>query len=364
MKLLRSNKLGLLLFFSFCTFFLRFLATTNAEIVEQYYSRGFFLGIRWIIDHTISWIPFPLIYLFFILVFVLIINHFRKEINPLENWILKLIAIFKMLLSIALILYCAFLWMWGFNYARVPIEDHINITPKSLTKSDLEASLKSLTPVILEARNNIPNVTDDPIDEAFMIEDFEASILNLVIKTLKQNNYPVPSKVNARLLKPKGLLKGFGAIGIYFPFVGESNMDTALHPLQWPEVLAHEFTHAYGFGDEGTCSFVAYLCLKDCEDPFLRYAGLLDYWRSLAKNYLRYEPELYSQYRASLPAGLVNDLNAINETNAQYKTFFPKFKRVAYNAYLKRQGIDEGIENYNRVLMLVEAWEIKFKTEN
>jgi len=247
--------------------------------------------------------------------------------------------------------------MWGFNYARVPIEEQLNINPKPLTKDDLESSLKALTPIILEARSNIPNVGDAAINSKFMLKDFESTVLDLVMMTLKVHTYPIPSKVNARLLKPKGLLKGFGAIGIYFPFVGESNMDTALHPLQWPEVLAHEFTHAYGFGDEGTCSFVAYLCLKDCKDPFLRYAGLLDYWRGLATNYLTYEPEAYREYRASLPVGLVNDLNAINDTNAKYKTFFPKFKRVAYDAYLKRQGIDEGIENYNRVLMLVHAWE-------
>ncbi len=352
----RRKNFIILLGITICTFVLRSLANTNQLFVEKYYSRGLFQGIRWIIDHSIAWIPFPLIYLFFILVFGLLIYRYSINIHPLKNWKNKLFLSLKMISMTAMILYCAFHWLWGFNYARVPIEDHLSFTPKALSKIELESSLKSLTPILLEARSKIPGITDQAIDESFISKTFESDILSIVEKTLIKYDYPVPSKVNARLLKPKGLLKGFGAIGIYFPFVGESNMDTALHPLQWPEVLAHEFSHAYGFGDEGTCSFIAYLCLKDSKDPFLHYAGMLDYWRGLATNYLQYEPEIYKEYRASLPEGLVNDLNAINEQSAKYRVFFPKFKRAAYDAYLKSQGIDEGIENYNRVLMLVEAF--------
>ena len=121
--------------------------------------------------------------------------------------------------------------------------------------------------------------------------------------------------------------------------------------------MAHEFAHAYGFGDEGTCSFIAYLALKNDEDPFIRYSLLLDYWRTLARNYLQYDYEDYQTLRSTLPAGIVADLNAIAENRTKYPSLFPNARNKIYDSYLKAQGIKEGLQNYNRVIMLVEAYE-------
>ena len=334
---------------------IRGLCDLNPEAVELYYSRGLFVGIRWLVDHTISLIPVPMIYVFFfslIIAFYLFVRKWKNNKSLVKD---KILMIFYALLTFVSSLVTIFLWIWGFNYARIPIEEQIGFKPKALKVVEIQQALYKLTPELLEARFNL-STSDEAINESQVPLDFEDQIVSLLRSALAKNDIPTYSDVNPRMLKPKGLLKKFGAIGIYWPFVGESNLDAALHPLQWPEVMAHEITHAYGWGDEGTCSFVAYLALQDAEDPYLRYAGLLDYWRSLASNYLRYEQEAYQNYRKTLPLGLVNDLNAINERSRQYTEFFPKFRRKTYNVYLKTQGISEGLENYNRVLMLVEAW--------
>ena len=201
------------------------------------------------------------------------------------------------------------------------------------------------------------------IDTSYIPDYFEDQIRNYVIQTLQQYNYPADSKVQGRFL-PKGTLLRISTSGIYFPFVGESNIDAGLHPLQYSETLAHEFAHAYGFGDEGTCSFVAYLSLKDADDPFIRYSLLLSYWRTLARNYLSYDYADYQAYRLTLPPQIVADLNAIAKNRQKYPSLFPTLRYQLYDSYLKAQGIVEGMKNYNRVIMLVEGYEDNMKTDS
>ena len=44
---------------------LRFVADTTPQYVEQFYSRGVFLGVRWLFDWTLAWLPFPLLLVFY-----------------------------------------------------------------------------------------------------------------------------------------------------------------------------------------------------------------------------------------------------------------------------------------------------------
>lgn len=248
------------------------------------------------------------------------------------------------------------MWLWGFNYIRQPIEHTLQFVPRPVPSATLKDKLIARLPDLIEARNAIPGIDSTAIDVSFLPDDFENKIRSSVMQTLSQYDLPARTKVQGRFL-PKGTLLRIKTAGVYFPFVGESNIDAGLHPLQYSETLAHEFAHAYGFGDEGTCSFIAYLSLLDAEDPFIRYSLLLDYWRTLARNYLRYDNKDYQAYRLTLPPEIVADLNAIAENRLKYPSLFPNARNKIYDSYLKAQGIKEGMQNYNRVIMLVEGYE-------
>jgi hypothetical protein len=120
--------------------------------------------------------------------------------------------------------------------------------------------------------------------------------------------------------------------------------------------MMHEMGHAYGFGDEGSCNFLAYLAGIRSEDPAIAYTAHLAFYRTVATNYLRYEPELYREFRAQLPTGIQSDLDAINKNLLEYPDIMPRIRYAAYDTYLKAQGIREGMQNYSRVIMLVKAW--------
>ena len=123
--------------------------------------------------------------------------------------------------------------------------------------------------------------------------------------------------------------------------------------------MAHEMGHGLGFGDEGTCNFLAYLTTTYSENPYIRYAGHLSYWRLLAVHYRKLRPMDFERIWFMLPQKTRDDIKAIYATLDKYPDIFPYFRNRMYNAYLKSQGIPEGIQNYNRVLMLAHAWHEK-----
>ena len=355
-KLNRTNlKIGFICL-ALVTVIIRWLCIANPDLVEKFYSRGFFQGVRWVLDHTIfySRIPMIFVFLFFAILYALslIVRPFKSGLSikkRIRDFLFSLTAFLS-------ILYASFMWLWGFNYLRIPIENTMQFSVAPLPAKDLKQKLIDRLPELIKTRAEIPNASAVALDTSFLPARFEELIRDRVRTTLKKFDYPASTKVQGRFL-PKGTLLRIKTAGVYFPFVGESNIDAGLHPLQYSETLAHEFAHAYGFGDEGTCSFVAYLSLKDAPDPFVRYSLLLSYWRTLARNYLQYDNQDYQAFRKTLPAEIIADLEEINANRQKYPALFPKSRNLIYDSYLKAQGIKEGLQNYNRVIMLVEGYE-------
>jgi hypothetical protein len=335
---------------------LRAWAGFHPGVVEHYYSRGLFLGIRWLIDYLFSWIPVPLIYLFFIVLASAFFRYFRRLYRhslPLKQ---KAGDLGLSTLSFLGGVVFAFLFLWGFNYSREPIENQMNLTLSPLTLDVLESELELETTRLTALRVEIPGATDSALTTAFLPEHMETQLRKNLEGWLAAHHFPTVGRVRARQLFPRGIFLRFSSSGLYFPWTGEGHVDAGVHPLLKPSVMTHEMAHGYGFGDEGTCNFLAYLSCRQSETPIIAYAGHLSYWRTLAANYLRYKPEEYRAFRQTLPPGIQADLDAINENLASYPDIMPRLRHYAYDTYLKTQGIKEGMLNYNRVLMLVHAW--------
>lgn len=337
-----------------------FRAVLSPETIENYYSRGFFIYFRKAADSVTHLCPFPIVYiLFFILLFALTLNAWRfftsdgKFIHKCGRFAFSFFAF-----SGGVIFF--FLLMWGFNYGRVSVETQLNLIAKKLTINDLKFELDSQTILINNLRKQIPAISDSAITAGFLPRNLEDNVRNDLTRILSENGFPVPGKVRGRLLKPNGLLLRIATAGVYIPFTGEGHIDPGLHALQIPYVMAHEMSHGYGFGDEGTCNFWAWLACSTSENPFIRYAGELDHWRSLAGNYRFYQEEEYADFfKNVLPEGIKNDLRAIYAEMDKYPDIFPDLRNAIYDSYLKAQGIEEGIENYERGMMLIRAWQDK-----
>ena len=118
--------------------------------------------------------------------------------------------------------------------------------------------------------------------------------------------------------------------------------------------MAHELAHGYGWTEEATANFVAYLSCIESRDLLTRYSGYLSYYRYIASNFRRQFPEEYKVFRENLPKGIKNDLTAINNRINQYPDWFDTSS--INDVYLKSQGVTEGVGSYSRMVVLVYSW--------
>ena len=337
------------------TLLLRYLASPN--FIEHNYSRGLFLWVRRIIDNTIAWFPFPLLYVFYL---VLIIWAIRQLIKTNWKQLFTLKGIGNWLLSVAAFtggVLFFFFFLWGFNYGRIPLVQQIDLKAEPVELADLKKELEQKTIEVLAARKELDAIGATVLADELLPSTIENLCRSAVEKTLLEMNYPIAGKVRGRILPTKGILMRFSSSGVYWPFVGEGNIDGGLHPLQQPFTLCHELSHGYGITNEGVCNFLAYVAAQNSDNAYVRYSGLLCYWRYIAIAYQRFAYEDYQAFRATLPKGFLADLDVINESLDRYPDILPKLRYAAYDAYLKSQGISEGMKSYSSIIMLVRAWE-------
>jgi hypothetical protein len=329
------------------------------QVVETVYSRGIFLGIRWLIDHTTARLPFPMLYVMIGFLSFLFIKRVYKWSKLYQKKELKTEAILLPIGNFFSITIFLFLMLWGFNYARQPLEKQLSLDTQVLDLKQIIKETKWATNEINLARNEIPNADTNALNSSFLPPNLEDTMRQLLVKVLKQYDYPTIGNMRGRLIFPKGFLMRLGASGIYLPWIGEGQVDGALRAAQLPFVMAHELAHGYGFGDEGSCNFWGYVACMASENPMIRYSGKLAYWRYIAAEYKYFKPEEYEIFRAeNLSRGVFNDLEDMYSNSDKYPPIIP-FQDQAYDTYLKFQGVEEGIESYSRMVLLVRAWKKK-----
>lgn len=330
-------------------------AVAGPEWIEQYYARGFFQLYRMFWDTLLSsWFPLALLY---VLVLILLVRFSRA----IYRW-WKLKGIQRVWSLLAGLLgfvgwgVFSFLLLWGYNYGRVPVEQKLGLELQPPMREVLEEQIRKEAAVLAQLRTQIPHANDYALTSVNFPPDVEHRLSAALEEVLAYYNYPVVGRVRARAMYPKGIFLRFSSAGLYLPWTGEGHVDGGLLLLQQPYTMAHEMAHGYGFGDEGTCSFWSYLTAFRVEDPALKYAIRLGYWRRLAAGWARVDRDSYENFRSTLAPGMIADLEAINANNAAYPDIMPRFRDAAYDSYLKAQGIAEGMLNYGKVVLMVEAW--------
>ena len=328
--------------------------------IEAAYSRGLFVAVRTVWDHTLPLLPVPLFFLFWVaLIYFLARTQVRyKEVKEQGSRRGAWRTVGWRLYNGAVGLIIVFLLGWGFNYGRVPVDETMGFERYQPSLDELRARVYVEADSLAVLRSRITQDTN-ALKPALLPPDLASCVLAHVSSAFARHGYPTPGRPRGRRLRPKGILLRFGTAGVYWPWVGEANIDAGLHHLQQPAVMAHEYGHAYGFGDEGSCTFWAYLTgleIKD-DDPYLQYAFKLAYWRQIAGRLRRAEPYAYTDWRAAnLDPGIRNDLAAIYANSAQYEDLAPVVRDLTYDAYLRTQGVHGGIANYGTVIQLVEGY--------
>ena len=291
------------------------------SFTETFYSSFIFQAIRFVFDYTLGLLPFPPVYLLFFLLLFLGFRRIFKIKKKSFSWMkfgLSSLSFVGMVISLFYIL-------WGFNYARVPFETKAELNLQSVDSTFVWQELQECKK---QMEANYPGIDYDEIQYAKLEKEVRADLKEL-LQTL---GYAANTRVRGRKLNPKGILLRISTAGVYIPFVAEGHIDGGLHPSQWPFVMAHEMSHAYGFGDEAACNFIAFLACIRSENKFIRYSAWMGYNRYVASNYRRDNPEAYLTFRKTIDPKVIADINAVNENLDKYPDIMPKLRDAIYGS--------------------------------
>lgn len=332
----------------------------NSSFMELYYSRGIFVAFRWIWDHTLGLIPVGLIYVFlalilFLSVLKLIARYKRKKTTPDMGWKWFGPAL-KVLLGTAGALVFFFYLFWGFNYNRIQIEKHLNLSPEPLSLPSLREEAQWAKEEAARARIQIPEAADSPLNLSCLPENLERILRSSHRSLLRQLGYPVPGRVRVRLFHPGSWMMRVNVSGIYVPYFGEGYIPSTSLAVERPFDMAHEMAHAYGFTGEDDCNFLAFFACVESGLAAVAYSGFLNYWLYVSSELRRASPREYTGLWDDLPEGMRLDIKAVSESWRRFQGPLREVGRRVQHGYLKSQGVREGILSYNRMVMLVAAW--------
>jgi hypothetical protein len=343
---------------------IRIIFGLQPEWCETIYSRGIYPWVRSLFDHTLGFFPFAAIYVFGILLFiwlVIISTRFIKSVFIKKEG-LRGKGYRKSILAFFMGLIFWFLFLWGYNYARVPMAEQLELEiPDTMGFKEIWEEALYVKNSSIKTRNLIPNLDTNAITADYYPEDLEVEMRKLLKEVLKEYGYDYSAHVRGRFIKPQGILLRFSSSGVYFPFTGEGHVDDGLHPLSKPFTIAHELGHGYGFGNEAVCNFLGFLACVRSENPAIRYSGYMMYWRYVYSALMEFMTEEdYQTERATISRGMFNDIEAIYSTQERFSPFLPFLQPAVYNVFLKVQGVEDGIKSYDKVVILVASWRKKY----
>jgi len=355
----------------------------DSVVVENVYSRGLFVGLRWLWDMSLGRSPVPLIYILLGLVVLwgawalyrsrrsrglspdwrppsrLTPEEYRSDIYVSEKPPSVPVRVGRGLLAVAgwagMLIFFFYL-LWGFNYNRIGVEKQLRLEVQALDLAAVRAEAEETVRALAAARSSLSGATSAPLDDRSLPADLELAVRRSLAKVLADFGFPVTGRPRIRPLQPGGLLMRLSSTGFYFPYCCEGYTAANLTAAERPFVTAHEMVHAYGITDEGAANFLGFLACSSSDLPVLRYSGLLSYWSYVFPELARLSRDDARAAAARLPEGARADLKAEYENWQRYRGRVRAAAEAVYERYLRSQGIKEGLRSYDRFVSLVAAW--------
>jgi hypothetical protein len=336
---------------------LRLFASEAPQITENWYTASVYPVIRVLLDHTIVLLPFPGFYLLVIFLFIVgfrLIKRIRQQKGAKQKIFLfsrKLTNFFGWVIFL-------FLMLWGFNYYRIPLYQHLDLNPAPLSEELLLEEMKATQKSLIYIREEVQSDTGKIINVPEF--NFQNSLIRDEMKQeLKELDHSWKGNPAVKQFYPLGSLRKLGIFGIYFPFTGEAYLDPSLHPLEKSFTLAHELAHGFGITNEGEANFMAWLVGSQSSHPFIRYAATLKLFRYQLNDLYRMNEEDYAAFVADIPEVIKSDIRKIQASNRAISPYSLELSRKSNDLYLKSQGVREGVKSYAQLPMLVHAWKLK-----
>jgi hypothetical protein len=313
-----------------------------ASSIETIYSRNIFPVIATMVISITNLFPFSVAGITLLIAPIALIFTLTRAIQTRR---LRAAWLWQVPLA-ALSLYGFFIFIWGANYQRLPIEEIWQLETSKVQTQDLEMLSENL---IIVMQQEIKATRDRASTLTALREAVQTQIKQITAVTPT-----LPTQIKAT---PAGLLMVLQTSGVVSPFTLEAHVDSGLPEPFFLAVAAHEMVHTAGFAGEADTDLIAAVAGLRSNNAYARYCIALTYFGKVLNDI----PEATRvKLIAQLPAQAKTDYATLRITQKQYSIgWLADISQVTYNQYLKSQGVQAGVQDYSRIGRLLAAAQAK-----
>jgi len=321
------------------------LVPIPAWAIDEFYSREMYPWWQRVLTTGTNILPFALLDVILVLSAVAALHRTYRLFNVARQrgvmdalWeAVRRIARF---VSIVIIL---FLWGWGFNYRRLPLE---TVLSGAASQPTVEAvQLAFLDSAALAARLR---PLSQPEGRLHSIAIDLHDPMNTALRSLSREPLEVTSQPKYSLVLTP-FFKLAGVTGMLNPLGLETIVLPDLLPYERPFVLAHEWAHLSGHADEAEANAVGWLaCMKG--NPTAAYSASLFL---LMETAAVLPANLREDAMGKVDDGVKADLDAIAEREGHAHPTVQRSASRIYDEYLRANHVADGTASYGRSLRLI-----------
>lgn len=319
------------------------------NLVERYYSEGVYPFVSKFLRFLFGWIPFSMGDIFYTLLVFATCRYLYLFGKTAWKRPKKFLLDLGVVLSIA---YFLFHFLWGMNYYRLPINEKLNFDAE-YNKEEL----LSFTSKIIDKTNELHIILAKGCNEALRIPYTTKEIYkkteesyNQASKVFPNFTYQNPSIKSSIYSLPLTYM-GYG--GYLNPFTNEAQVNRIVPAIRLPSITGHEVGHQLGYSSESSTNFIGLLVTSSNPDPYFQYAAQFHGLGYCLSDLRAKDEEAFKIMVEKLCPGVKKNFQELNSFWEQYQNPTEPIFKAVFNAFLKANNQERGIQSYNAVVGLL-----------
>ena len=262
---------------------------------------------------------------------------------------------FMGLVSFGLSVYALFCLFWGVNYYTDSFQDRSGLTARMVTVEELQTLGTIFAQGLSETADLVAR------DENGLFAEDQNEIFQKSVSVYDNISQEFPCLAYEDRV-PKAMAFGrimsrMGFTGVYFAFLGESNLNVDAPAAFLPVTIAHELGHQRSIASEQECNFTGIMAAIKSDNAAYRYSGYLLGYIHLSNALYRADREAWEEVRAQIPEGALTDIRYNNAYWDQFEDgVVDKVSNTVYDNMLKSYGQKDGMQSYGTVVDLLAAY--------
>jgi hypothetical protein len=317
-------------------------------VVDQFYSRDMYPWLQAGFTSFTNLLPFAFVDLLIGVLLIAVLFRLQRLLHVIrERGVMDAAwEMFRRVVRATSILLLLFLWGWGCNYRRLPLErgfpggEAVEITDDLLKGAvvDANALAQRLRPAVGTGKGlSVEEIVDE------LPAAMNTALKEVGRNPLSEGGWPKHSM----LLTP--FFTRAGITGMVNPFGLEAIVHPDLLPQERPFVVAHEWAHLAGAADEAEANAVGWLaCMQG--SPAMAYSASLFLIGEAAAGLPRDARKIAMSL---LDPGVREDLEAIGRRSKREEPLVQRAAARAFDGILRASHVADGTDSYQRALKLI-----------